>query len=96
MSDHLTGFRARLKAGPTAFAAWCGMRDPAVTETILKEGFDCAILDWQHGYHDQTSIESGILVAQAHRKPALVRIGVVILPVPRASSIGARWASSRR
>lgn len=76
MSDHLTGFRARLKAGPTAFAAWCGMRDPAVTETILKEGFDCAILDWQHGYHDQTSIESGILVAQAHRKPALVRIGV--------------------
>lgn len=76
MSDHLTGFRARLEAGPTVFAAWCGMREPAVLETILREGFDCAILDWQHGYHDQTSIETGILTAQAQRKPALVRIGV--------------------
>ncbi len=52
------------------------MRDPAVVETILREGFDCAILDWQHGYHDQTSIETAIIVAQAQRKPALVRIGV--------------------
>ena len=76
MSNHLTGFRARLQAGPPAFAAWCGMRDPAVAETILKEGFDCAILDWQHGYHDQTSVEAGILIAQACRKPAMVRIGV--------------------
>lgn len=76
MTDHLTGFRARLEAGPTAFAAWCGMREPTVIETILREGFDCAILDWQHGYHDQISIETGILVAQAQRKPALVRIGV--------------------
>ncbi|MCA3632930.1 MAG: hypothetical protein INF16_09075 [Methylobacterium sp.] len=76
MSDHLTGFRARLQAGPTAFAAWCAMREPAVAETILKEGFDCAVLDWQHGYHDQASIEAGILIAQAYRKPAMVRIGV--------------------
>ena len=64
MSDHLTGFRARLQAGPTAFAAWCAMREPAVAETILKEGFDCAVLDWQHGYHDQASIEAGILIGK--------------------------------
>jgi 4-hydroxy-2-oxoheptanedioate aldolase len=76
MSEHLTGFRARLQAGPPAFAAWCGMREPAALETILRAGFDCAILDWQHGYHDQASVETGIIAAHALQKPALVRIGV--------------------
>lgn len=76
MSEHLTGFRARLQAGPAAFAAWCGMREPNVVETILRQGYDCAILDWQHGFHDQQSIETGIFVAQSLGKPAIIRIGV--------------------
>lgn len=76
MSDHLTGFRARLETGPAAFAAWCGMREPHVVETILREGYDCAVLDWQHGFHDFQSIETGIIAANGLKKPALVRIGV--------------------
>jgi 4-hydroxy-2-oxoheptanedioate aldolase len=76
MSAHLTGFRARLLAGPPAFMAWCGMREPNLLETLLREGYDCAVLDWQHGFHDYGSIETGILVAEAQKKPAFVRIGV--------------------
>lgn len=76
MSEHLTGFRARLTSGPACFAAWCGMREPQVLETILREGYDCAILDWQHGFHDFQSIETGIIAANGLKKPALVRIGV--------------------
>lgn len=69
-------FSARLHQGPTAFAAWCGMTDPAVVDTLLREGYDCAILDWQHGFHDFSSILSGITAAGAAQKPALVRVGV--------------------
>jgi 4-hydroxy-2-oxoheptanedioate aldolase len=76
MSDHLTGFRARLESGPAAYAAWCGMREPHVLETILREGYDCAVLDWQHGFHDFQSIETGIIAANGLKKPAFVRIGV--------------------
>lgn len=76
MSEHLTGFRARLTSGPAAFAAWCSMREPQPLETILRAGYDCAILDWQHGFHDFQSIETGIIAANGLKKPALVRIGV--------------------
>ncbi|CAN1530403.1 HpcH 2,4-dihydroxyhept-2-ene-1,7-dioic acid aldolase [Rhabdaerophilaceae bacterium] len=76
MAGHLTGFRARLMAGPTAFTAWSAMREPAGIETLLREGFDSVVFDWQHGFHDQQSIEAGILTAQAMHRPALVRIGV--------------------
>lgn len=69
-------FAARLRAGPTAFAAWCGLTDAAATEGLLREGFDCAILDWQHGFQDFTSITAGIMAAYSAGKPALVRIGV--------------------
>ncbi|HRE21619.1 MAG TPA: hypothetical protein PKW21_11380, partial [Rhabdaerophilum sp.] len=53
MSDNpILAFVDRLHTGPALFAAWSGMRDPAVTEALLREGFDCAIVDWQHGFHD--------------------------------------------
>jgi 4-hydroxy-2-oxoheptanedioate aldolase len=67
---------ARLKAGPTAFAAWCGTKDPAILDSLLREGFDCAVLDWQHGYADEASISAGIVAAHAAGKPALIRIGI--------------------
>lgn len=72
----LASFAARLAAGPTAFAAWCGTRDAAIMDALLREGFDCAILDWQHGFQDEGSLSAAILAAQAAGKPALVRIGV--------------------
>ncbi len=72
----ILNFAARLHAGPAAFAAWSGMRDPAIIEAMLREGFDCAILDWQHGFHDFASLQTAILAAQATGAAALVRTGV--------------------
>ena len=75
-ANPLLDFAPRLYNGPTAFAAWCGMKDPVVIDSLLGEGFDCAILDWQHGLHDHASIGAGIAAAFAAGKAALVRIGV--------------------
>jgi 4-hydroxy-2-oxoheptanedioate aldolase len=72
----ILSFAARLHKGPAMFAAWSGMRDPAVTEAMLREGFDCAIVDWQHGFHDFATTQAVILAAHAQGKAALVRIGV--------------------
>jgi 4-hydroxy-2-oxoheptanedioate aldolase len=72
----ILNFAGRLRAGPTAFAAWIGLKDPSLPEIMLREGFDCTILDWQHGFHDFASILNGITSAHAAGKPALVRIGV--------------------
>lgn len=76
MTEHVTGFRARLLAGPTVFCSWSAMREPAGIETLLREGFEAVVLDWQHGFHDQHSIEAGIIAANGLHRPALIRIGV--------------------
>lgn len=72
----LRTLRARALKGEALAAAWMGTRDPAMMEGLLREGFDCAVLDWQHGYHDEQSLINGIVTAYAAGKPALVRIGV--------------------
>lgn len=77
MSDNpILAFADRLHKGPAMFAAWSGMRDPAVTEAMLREGFDCSIIDWQHGFHDFATTQGVILAAHAQGKAAMVRIGV--------------------
>ncbi|MCZ8184403.1 MAG: aldolase/citrate lyase family protein [Beijerinckiaceae bacterium] len=75
-ANPILSFARRLHAGPASFCAWSGMRDPAIIEALLREGFDCAVLDWQHGFHDFSSIQAGILAAHAHGAAAMVRIGV--------------------
>jgi 4-hydroxy-2-oxoheptanedioate aldolase len=75
-ANPLTTFAERLRAGPAAFAAWSAMKDPAVIECMLTEGFDCAIIDWQHGFHDYASVQATIAAANARGAAAMVRIGV--------------------
>lgn len=75
-ANPLLTFARRLHAGPTAFAAWCTMRDTSAIEALMQEDYDCAILDWQHGLHDFTSIQNAILTTQGAGKASLVRIGV--------------------
>lgn len=79
--DIMTGnpildFATRLKHGPAAFAAWCSTSDPAVLDCLLREDFDCAVLDWQHGFHTFSTIQSSITLAHAANKAAMVRIGI--------------------
>ena len=77
MSDNpILSFKSRLKAGGLAFAAWCGTRDGAIADVMLREGMDCLILDWQHGFHDFESVAAGIQLAFNADKPTMVRIGV--------------------
>lgn len=77
MSDNpILSFARRLHAGPAAFAAWSGMRDPAIIEAMLAEGFDCVILDWQHGFHDFATLQAAIVSAHAAGAATMVRIGV--------------------
>lgn len=77
MTAHpILSFARRLHAGPAQFCAWSGMRDPAIIEALLREGFDCAVIDWQHGFHDFASVQAGILAAYGQGAAALVRIGV--------------------
>ena len=75
-ANQIKSFADRLRNGPAAFAAWSGNVDPGNVESMLAEGFDCTILDWQHGFHDFASIRALITAAQAQNKGALVRIGV--------------------
>ncbi len=76
MTDFANTFAAGLRSGGTAYAAWVGMAEPMATEALLREGYDCAILDVQHGLHDVHSVIGSIGAAAIAGKPALVRIGV--------------------
>lgn len=55
---------------------WCGFGDPGVAGIMAKSGFDCILLDQQHGAFDYLRSHQAIGEANAFDKPALVRIGV--------------------
>ncbi len=80
MSDFINSFASGLRSGKTAYAAWVGMTEPMAAEALAREGYDCVILDVQHGLHDVGSILAGIGGAAVAAKPALVRIGVEEFP----------------
>jgi 4-hydroxy-2-oxoheptanedioate aldolase len=69
-------FAKRIRTGAPAFAAWCGIPDPLVPEVMCREGFDCAILDMQHGAVDYAAAIAGIASCALAGKPALVRTAV--------------------
>jgi 4-hydroxy-2-oxoheptanedioate aldolase len=69
-------FAERLRKGPASFAAWCGVSDPLIPEILCREGFDCAILDMQHGAFDYDSCLRGISYVAGAGKAALVRVPV--------------------
>jgi 4-hydroxy-2-oxoheptanedioate aldolase len=66
----------RLRAGPPAFSAWCGIPEPSVAATLSREGFDAVTLDMQHGAIDFAAAVRAIPLVAAAGKPALVRIPV--------------------
>jgi 4-hydroxy-2-oxoheptanedioate aldolase len=53
MSDvDVTGLRAVLDAGRTAFGGWCIIPSAFSAEVLAQRGFDWVALDWQHGFMD--------------------------------------------
>jgi 4-hydroxy-2-oxoheptanedioate aldolase len=69
-------FANRVRSGAPVFAAWCGIPDPLVPEVMCREGFDCAVLDMQHGAIDYAVAIQGISSCALAGKPAIVRIPV--------------------
>ena len=63
-----------LDAGGTVLSGWCGITDTRYLETIADYDFDAVVLDMQHGFFDETSIQDGIATLIARGKAALVRI----------------------
>jgi 4-hydroxy-2-oxoheptanedioate aldolase len=76
MSHIAQSFADHLRAGRPALAAWCGVPEPQVAELLVREGFDCAVLDMQHGGYDVASATAGITNVMLAGKPAIVRIPV--------------------
>jgi len=63
-----------LDAGDTVLSGWCGITDPRYLETIAEHDFDAVVLDMQHGFFDETSIQNGIATLVRCGKAPLVRI----------------------
>ncbi len=76
MTHLAAAFAARVRSGAPSFAAWCGIPDPSVAEIMVREGFDCAVLDMQHGAIDYGIAIQGISNCALAGKPAIVRIPV--------------------
>lgn len=64
----------RLRRGETIYSGWVMMPDPLVAETIARSGFDCVLLDMQHGLLDTGSVMTGISAIALAGKPAVVRV----------------------
>lgn len=63
-----------LDAGNTVLSGWCGIADPRYLEAIAEYDFDAVVLDMQHGFFDEASIQNGIATLVARGKAPLVRI----------------------
>jgi 4-hydroxy-2-oxoheptanedioate aldolase len=76
MTHIAAAFADRVRTGAPAFAAWCGLPDPTVPELMCREGFDCAVLDMQHGSFDYAVATQAIVNLATAGKPAVVRVPV--------------------
>jgi 4-hydroxy-2-oxoheptanedioate aldolase len=69
-------FADRLRGGSPAFAAWCGLPEPAIPALLAREAFDAVVIDTQHGAVDFAAALRAIPLIGAVGKPAVVRIPV--------------------
>ncbi|MGL4440881.1 MAG: HpcH/HpaI aldolase family protein [Bosea sp. (in: a-proteobacteria)] len=80
MSNIFTTFAASLRAGTPAYAAFIGFSEALVTENLMRDGFDTAVIDMQHGLHTTQSAILAIGAAAAAGKPVFVRPPVGAFP----------------
>lgn len=80
----------RLRAGETVFSAWCNLGSPVVAETIVREGYACAVFDAQHGLWDLTAVITGIVALHNAGSTPCVRVPLADFAfVSRALDFGA-------
>ena len=63
-----------LDSGKPVLSAWCGITDPRFLERVCEFSFDAVVLDMQHGFFDETSVQTGIATLIAKGKAPFVRI----------------------
>src|ERR1700742_3617478 len=66
----------RIKDGACIFAAWVGTNEPTIGELLVREGFDTAVMEMQHGAVDLAGAMRGISAVALAGKPAMVRIPI--------------------
>ncbi len=66
----------RLAAGERLRAAWSSLTDAGLAEIMVRQGFDTAVLDMQHGAHTYASALQAISAVALAGAPAMVRIPV--------------------
>ena len=72
----LPALAGRLRDGETLYSGWVSMPEPLVAETVARAGFDCVLLDMQHGMFDTGSVTAGIDAVALAGKPAVVRVAL--------------------
>jgi 4-hydroxy-2-oxoheptanedioate aldolase len=65
---------ARLRAGETLISGWSTIPEPLVADAVARAGFDCVVIDLQHGLHDTRSTFQSIGAIAGLGKPAVVRV----------------------
>ena len=66
--------KVMLESGRGVVAAWCGIADPRYLETVAEHDFDVLVLDMQHGFFDEYSIQQAIASVIARGRAPLVRV----------------------
>ncbi len=66
----------RLSNGETLFCGWVTMPESLVAETVARSGFDCVVLDMQHGLLDTGSVMTAIGAIALAGRPSVVRIAL--------------------
>lgn len=67
-------FRERLNKAETCVGTFAKTCDPMVVEAIVAGGLDFVILDMEHGPVGYETMHALILAAEAHGRPAVVRV----------------------
>lgn len=75
-SGIVSSLAQKLRTGDPVYLAWCCLGSPKVAESMLREGYDAALLDMQHGPFDFASTVRGVELALLAGKPAMARIPV--------------------
>lgn len=81
---------SHLQSGAAAFATWLAIDNTISAELIGSGGYDCVVIDTQHGGPTLHSLGSLIQAMDLNRTPSLVRIGGVDqVQIMRALDLGA-------
>jgi len=67
-------FRKAAKERRTLFSAWLILNQPLLVELIGEAGWDCIVIDQQHGAGDNAALIGCLTAARACGLPAIVRV----------------------